>query len=412
MRTLFAALCVLLPAAASGAEPAMRWEECVSIALKSNPDLAASRLSRDAARAGYLGSYSALLPSLSLSNSVSESDGSRKQSWTAQGSLGIDLFNMGSYASVRSNSASLSQAEAQLRLKSAELRASLAKAFANLLYAQTSVPVADRIQAVRRSNAELVSLRYDSGRESKGNMLRAKADLSSARADAAAARRELRTSRIALNRLLGMGDDAVYAATGTWASGAVPPEPSPALLEGHPRLASLEASIASARAGVASSQANLWPTLSASYARDWQDDRFFPHEPGWSASGSLSYRLMSGGPTQTYYAVQRARRNLDGAKEDLRAGQSALRSSLETAWSNLASTVSDVEVGAESLEASRQRNDEASVRYASGLMNFENWQTVVTEFVQSEKNYIRSLRDLASSRADWENALGKPLEVP
>jgi multidrug efflux system outer membrane protein len=414
LKILILAFSLIIPAAvfASAAEPAMRWEECVSLALKHNPDLASARFSQEAAQAGYRGSWSALMPNLSLSNGVSESDGSSKQSWSASGSLGIDLFNMGNYASVRSNSASLRQAEARLRLQAADLRASLAKAFASLLYAQTSVTVADRIEAMRRTNAELVSLKYDSGAESKGNMLKARADLSAAKADAAAARRDVRTSRVALNRLVGMDDYAVYEATGAWPAGEVPPEPDPRLLEGHPKLASLEASVSSAKAGVASAMASLWPTLSASYSRTWKDDQWFPDKPGWSASGSLSYRLFGGGPTQTWYASQKARRNLDSADEDLRAGRSSLRSSLEAAWSSLADAAADVAVRAESLEASRQRNDEASVRYASGLMNFENWQTVVTEVVQSEKSYILSLRSLASAKADWENALGKQLEAP
>ncbi|MBI4678086.1 MAG: TolC family protein [Elusimicrobia bacterium] len=411
----FLALCFLLGsglAEAAQIKPDLRWEDCVGLALRHNPDLAAARLSHEAARAGYKGAFSSLMPSLSLSNGVSDSDTSAKQSWQAQGSLGLDLFNMGNYAFIRSNSAALRQTEAALRLKSADLRASLAKAFAQLLYAQDAVGVADRIQAVRQANADLVSLKYDSGRESRGNMLRAKADLSAAKADALAARRDVRTARIALNRLLGMDDYAVVSATGTWALPVVPPEPGPQPLRGHPRLASLQASVDSSKADVASAFSSLWPTVSAGYSRSWQDTDYFPDRPHWSAGGTLSYKLFSGGPTAVYYAASKSKKNLEKADENLRSGTSALRSTLESAWAALASAASDVAVGAESLEAARQRNDEASVRYATGLMNFENWEAVVTEFVQSEKYYVRVIRDAVSAMADWDNALGRPLEGP
>lgn len=388
----------------------MSWEECVSLALRHNPDLASSRLSFEAARAGYKGTFSSLMPSLSLSHGVSDSDSSAKESWSASGSMGLDLFNMGTYASIRSASASARSAEAALKLKSAGVRASLRKAFAQLLYAQDAVAVADRIQVMRQANADLVALKYDSGRESKGNMLRSKADLSSAKADAQAARRDVRTARIALNKLLGRDEYALTVATGIWPAPEVPAEPTPDLLTTHPQLAALESSITSAKASVASAKASLWPTLSASVSRSWQNTDWFPDQPHWSANGTVSYKLFSGGPTAVYYGIAKASKTLAKAEEDYRFGQASLRSALETAWAGLATAASDVAVSAESLEASRQRNDEAGVRYASGLMNFENWSTVVSEFVQSEKSCIRALRDAVSARAAWDEALGKALE--
>jgi outer membrane protein TolC len=62
------------------------------------------------------------------------------------------------------------------------------------------------------------------------------------------------------------------------------------------------------------------------------------------------------------------------------------------------------------LESARQRNDEATIRYSSGLMTYENWEIVVTDLVNFERSSIRSKRDAVVSEASWEQSIGKTLE--
>ncbi|MBI3565683.1 MAG: hypothetical protein HY079_10845, partial [Elusimicrobia bacterium] len=61
------------------------------------------------------------------------------------------------------------------------------------------------------------------------------------------------------------------------------------------------------------------------------------------------------------------------------------------------------------LEASRQRNDEADVRYASGLLSFDNWTVIVSQRVSDEQSAVSSVRDAVVAQAAWEKALGKVL---
>jgi hypothetical protein len=63
----------------------LSWDYVVGAAKKSNPDLAASYASMEAARMDYRASYSAFLPSLTLSGGKTITDTNSSGVWDAQG---------------------------------------------------------------------------------------------------------------------------------------------------------------------------------------------------------------------------------------------------------------------------------------------------------------------------------------
>jgi len=397
---------------ASAAPRALTWEECAAEAARANPSLASSRLALDASRATFYGSWNGLLPQLSLSNSVSESNASRQASWGASASASISLFDMGRVASIRSASASLSASQASLRRSSSDLRASLRQAFSSLMFSQASLEVARGILELRRHDSELVTLRYDSGRESKGNMLRAKAQTLHAEASLASAERDLRSSRREMSRQLGRESFEEFLASGAFAAPVPParPEDFRTLLPLRPDVALSEASVRSAQASRAQASSNLWPSLSASYSRSRSDSVEFPSaRAGWSAGATLSYPLFGGGPTSTYFSTLASRRGYEKAVSDLSATRLQALSDLESSWSSFADAADNVRVQDALLEAARQRNGEADVRYASGLLNFDNWEVIVSDRVSAERQTLSARRAAMDAETAWDRALGRAL---
>lgn len=409
------ALFVLLPlaGAARGAEGrTLTWEESVAEAALVNPALASSRLSVDASRASYYSSYNAFLPSLTLSNSVSESNSSRKPSWSASASAGLTLFSAGSAASIRSASAALGSAEASLRAASAGLRSSLRQSFSGLLFAQVALDTARRIIVIRRHDSELVTLRYEAGRESKGNMLRAKAQTLQAEAAVSAAERDLRTAQRDMSRQLGREGFEAFAATGAFASAPPPPRPDDfrVLLPLRTDVAISEASLRSSKASLDSANSVFWPTLSASYSRSRGGPTEFPNRThSWSAGASLSYALFGGGPAAAYLNTKASRLGYERTQSDLSAARQSALSDLETAWSNYADAADQVLVADALLDAARQRNDEADIRYGSGLMSFEIWEGIVSERVSAERQALSARRSAMDAETAWHRALGRAL---
>lgn len=414
---LFSALFLLvLPAigAAQTSAGPLTWQDCVAIAARNNPDLTSSARSLAAGQANYYGSFNGLMPNLLLSNSFSDSNSATAATnkWSASGSLSIDLFNASSIAGIKSASAFLSVAQANLRQASANLRFSLRQAFAQVIFTQKNLEVSRNINEMRDKDAQLVTLRYNSGRESKGNMLRAKAQFVQSKADLAQALRAVRTAQKSLDRQLGLDDFSVVTVTGTLEAAAPPDSPGgePSWLARRPDVSVQEAAVRVARAAANSAGSSVWPSLSADYTRSRLGRTEFPNRTyGWTGGLTLSYALFGGGPTATYYAVKAADKNIEKAEQDLRTARDAAILDLENAWSGYASAVDQVVVQRALLDAARQRNDEADVRYASGLLTYDNWEIIASDRISTEKQAISAEFNAAVAQAAWEKSIGKEL---
>ncbi|HAM36553.1 MAG TPA: hypothetical protein DEB40_01060 [Elusimicrobia bacterium] len=407
-------LAVPLSLGAQAGPTALSWEDCVALALRNNPDLAASRRGQEASRASYRGSFNGLFPQLSLSHNYSETGGGRGagKTWQAQAAASMDLFNASNIAAIKSSKASLAQAQAGLRQSSASVRFNLRQAFLQLLFSQANLETSAKIKDLRTKSSKLVALRYDSGRESLGNKLRAQAQAAQAQADHEIAGLDLRTAQRSLVRQLGLDEFRAFAATGTLEAQAPPEEPlaDSAVLERRPDVAVQQAVVKGFMAGVEQAKSSLWPSLSANYTRSRSGATEFPSSQyGWTFGGVLSYPLFGNGPTAAYYAVSAAQRGLEKAKEDLRTVRSQAIVDLENSWTDFSAAVARDRVQAALLTAARQRNIEADIRYDSGLLTYDNWEIISSDRISQERQTLASRLNAVVAQAAWEKALGKEL---
>ncbi len=296
----------------------LTWQDCVTLAARHNPDLLSALRTIDASRAQYRGSYNGIFPHLSLSNSYTDSTSAvfngfgRNESkiWQAQGNASLDLIDFGQWANIQAAAASLKQSEASAEVSATTVLLNLYKAFAALLFAQNEMVVDNSIRDTWKMNAEMVTLRYKSGSESKGNNMNTQAQFLQADANVNQAGRDVEVADQQLGQVLGMDEFNVLMVTGTWAVAPVPiPHPNfPALLPGIPQIKVQEAIVEKARIAIKAAHATLWPTLSLGYSKGTQGPTEFPQSPFSSFTGVVNYPLFVGGPTATYYASQAAQR--------------------------------------------------------------------------------------------------------
>ncbi|UPT72792.1 MAG: TolC family protein [Elusimicrobiota bacterium] len=166
----------------------------------------------------------------------------------------------------------------------------------------------------------------------------------------------------------------------------------------------------SSKASLDAANAVFWPTLSASYSRTRSGPTEFPSSRyGWSAGASLSYGLFGGGPAKALLDTRASRLGYERVQSDLSAARQTALSDLETAWSNFADANDQVKVQEALLAAARQRNDEADVRYGSGLMTFEIWEGIVSDRVSAERTALSARRNAMDAETAWHRALGRAL---
>jgi outer membrane protein TolC len=390
----------------------LTWLESVKIAREKNPVFLSAIKEIQERQSSYRVSQNGLFPSVDLSSTYSDSESDSNSSrWQSAGSASLDVFNLGTYGAIKSARAERDTAIANFKYVSSQVRHDLKQSFVNFIFSEKQVHVAERVRDIRKQNSELVELKYESGRESKGNMLKAKAELREATANLSQAQRALTVARQSLKRDLGFEDQAVIEATGTLNTPDLPSQYSiQDILKTHPQLQVQDSLIKQSLSQLSEARSPFWPNLSARYSRFATGTDYFPTHRHWSFTGTLSYPIFGSGPTASFYKAAAARANLEQAEYNHSAVEKELATNLHTTWSSLADAIDQVDVQNEFLNAARQRNEEASIRYSSGLMSFEDWERAVADLVDFEKGYIRAQRDASIAESDWEFAKGLTLE--
>jgi outer membrane protein TolC len=181
----------------------------------------------------------------------------------------------------------------------------------------------------------------------------------------------------------------------------------------RPDIALQEAAVEAAQAQLKQARSVFWPELSASYNRSWTGARQFPNDSNnWSAAATVSLPLFGGGPTAAYFSRSAARNSLASSRQSLHAARLEALEDLESSRAGFAGAVEQVEVQEALVLASRQRNAEADIRYANGLLGFDNWEIIVADLVSAERQNIRARFDAVVAEASWLKATGKMLGEP
>ncbi len=109
MKRYYIAFSILIfTALARAQQEALTWQDCVRETARHNPDLLSSLQALESSRAQYKGSYNGLLPSLTVSNSYTDSssrsgnsNSSDTENWAAAGTANLNLFNLAQWANIQ-----------------------------------------------------------------------------------------------------------------------------------------------------------------------------------------------------------------------------------------------------------------------------------------------------------------------
>lgn len=413
---LLLAAALALPAAAAAADAlTLTWDQARRLALENNPSVKAARASMEQAGYSYQAALNSYLPQVSASHSVNRSGGdgsSPSNRWSASLSASQELLNLRTVSSVKSSRIAREKAEADYAAASASARQALAGAFADLLFAQKRADVQKKILGIRRENAKLIRLKYESGMESKGNALYTEALAESAAAAVRKAERDLASAGRALLEAIGLEGAAGVTAAGDLAVPAFALDDAAvsAALERSPRIVSAKKALESAGERVSSARYYAYPSLRASGSYGWSGDREFPDDKSWSMGLSLSLPLFSGGPTYHFSNLSAYKKALAAAEQDYRAARLALASSLRSGYDAYLSAADTAGAAVSLLAANEERYKEAQIKYMAGKISFIDLMNVEQNFVDSDLNGLDYARAAHGRKSALEQLLGVPLE--
>lgn len=392
----------------------LTWSEAIKTANDSNPELKAANAKLSASENDLSATYGAFWPQVSGSasytdsNSISSSTSSKGPTYSLGLAASENLFAGFRDAGKISNAKALTeQSRATLEATRARVIADLAGAFAGMKYGEDAIELARSILKRREENVHLVQLRFESGRENKGSLELAKANLEQAKLEMILAAHALEVARENLMKALGFDSTEKIGARGSLPVLPIPDEKDP--LE-KLALDSLDVKIAQAQfessnAGVTTSRSTFFPSLDLSAQIGRLGSDFIPANERWSMGITLSIPLFSGG--HDYYAYRSAVAQRTSADASLMAARAIVLAKLAQTRADFVEADQRLKVDQSFYHAARVRSAIAREKYNNGLISFDDWDIIETDLVNRGKNALASERNRAVSQAAWMQALGK-----
>ncbi len=399
------------------AEESLSWQDCIKEAAKNHPDLIAAVEQVKQSQAEKKITASTLYPQVdsSLSASTARTDNGKLSSSAdsyTYGLSGTQLIFDGTKTiqDVKAASENIKASKENFRFTSATVRFRLRSAFVSLLEAQEALKITQEIYDIRRSNLELITLRYESGLEHKGALLTAEADLANAKYGIDQAKRALEVAQRDLIKEIGRQQLVPIAAKGNFeVSDRAKEKPDfTALVKNNPSLQQLIAQKNAAQFSLNSAYANFSPTLSGSAGASKAGAHWEPKNDQWNLGLALSMPIFEGG--LRFAQVAQARALLNQLRENERSTKDSLVLTLEETWAALQDAIQNVEVQRKSLTASEERSKIAQAQYSIGFIAFDNWTIIEDNLVSAKRSLLNAQTNALLAEASWVQAKGETLE--
>jgi len=416
-------LFLFITAAKGHCEDILTWEDCLREAGKNNPDLISAVEGVNQQKAAKAVTASSLYPqvnsSLSASRTRTESAtttaGAKPETVTNSFSYGVSgtqlLFDgLKNINDVKGASENIKAAEQNYRFTSSEVRLRLRTAFINLLKAQDLTLVTEDIVKMRRSDYELITLRYESGYEHRGALLTAEASLAQANFQVAQAKREVELAQWQLTKELGRKEFIPVSVKGSYVviDQAKEKPDFETLAKNNPSLQQIIAQKNAAQFGLKSAYADFLPKLTGSAGANKSGSRWPAHNDQLDMGLVVSLPIFEGGLRLAQ--VSKADALLKQLQADERSTRDGIIVALAQSWASLQDAIETVEVQNKQLAAAQERATIAEIEYSTGFITYDNWTIIQDNLVQAKTSFLNAQANALLAEANWIQAKGEVLE--
>jgi len=412
---IFIFIILFLSNGAVYSQDALTWEDCVQEAKKNNPDLISASEKVRQTRMDKIIDISAALPDISASLSGKSAKAASTGATTdtyAYSVSGEQLIFDGfkTLHDISSSSKTLKAQEYTYAVTSSNIRLDLRGAFVDLLKAQELTSLTKEIAERRKQNLELVKLRYEAGREHKGSLLTAEADLANAEYEVRQAERSITLSQRDLSKEMGLEKFNPAAVKGEFSviEGYNAKPDIEGLADTTPFLRELIAKKEAARSDLRSEQADFFPTVYVNGSAGRSDSVWSPENDTWSYGVTVSLPIFEGG--SRFADISKAKSKLRQLESDQRSGRDTVLLTLEDTWKDLRDSIENVSVRKKFIEAAEERARITTTQYETGLTSFDVWIIIEDNLVNAKKLYLNARATMLIAEAYWIQATGGTLE--
>jgi outer membrane protein len=392
-------------------------KESIDLTFENNPTLKTKLNDFKSAEYSYYVSLNSYYPRVSLSHGFSRGGGERRtpsNSFSTSISLSQSLFDYGSIISIQIAKLNYEIAELQLKSYLIELRKNLYTSFYNLYFAYKLVEVGEKIVDIRKSNADLITLKYESGMESKGNMLYAKAQYEMARLNLEKSKRDIETASNALKSIIGISSDDILIARVDELKEIDRVDFNlneiDNLIKINPNYKIYEKNVKLAKMKLENAKLDWLPKLSFSASKSYIGEREFPDRESWSLGINMSFPIFSSGITYRKNNVLSLEKSLESSEEKLRDYYINLKEQIKSVYLDLLNAIDTIKTYKILLSANEERYQESLIKYMAGKMSYVDLENMEQNLIDSKQSYINYLKNVYLKKINLDYLLSEKLE--
>ena len=391
----------------------------IALALENHPSLQAATAGIRSSEAGLTLARSAYFPTLSLSASLSRTEGAfvfnpsfapRSQSYDSY-STGVQaqelLYDFGRTGYRTGASGDFLQA-AQLDYETTReaVIVNVQLAYFNLVQAERVVSVSEEAVSLAEDNLRRAKAFYSVGKGPEFDVTKAGVDLANANVNLIRARNQRRIAEVQLENAVGVHPPSEFATPDTF---GVPPFKVPldsALAVANanrPDLASAVARVSASESLVSAARSQHLPIVSAFGTWTWSGFQL-PLYDRWNAGVSLSIPVFQGFGISAQ--VDQAQASADIARVTVDLLRESIRLDVQQSYANLREAEERIGATAQLVGQARENLRLAQKQYAAGVGTPLAVSDALFQLSNAEITNVQALHDYNSSLVTLQRAMG------
>lgn len=384
----------------------LTWIDSLKQAQQHHPQLQAKKERIKQATLGIKVAKSPLYPQLSIQSSLSNRHDSN-YTLSAQQQL-FDGFKTSSQ--IQQMNWQLELAHNDYNKQSAVIRRSIKLAFISILENMALVQISKAIRKRRQQNYNLVSLRYEAGREHRGSLLTANANLAQAKLDEIQAKNNLHIAHLVLSKELGFNIPQPIKVIGSFSSPILPSKKPDFISIAKQNTQNLHASYQEkiAHHTINILKSDYYPHINASFNTGNSFKKGLPNQDDWTLFTTLSMNLFDGFKRKN--SLEQAKSSLKESQANTSAVLMESILTLEKTWARLQESIEQVAVAKLFFKAASERSKISEAQYSIGLISFDNWIIIEDSLVHTQKSVIQAIARALRAEADFIFSKGVTIE--
>ena len=285
----------------------------------------------------------------------------------------------------------------------ADLTERLKRSAAEFVYSTDLQKLNQEIEVRLKNNFQLVTLRFDVGRENKGSVLLSEAALKEASYELQLSKYQRLNAEKSLSVITGLPSMEGF-------DGKIPLAKPPSQINVESIISTIPAvqefefdyKIAEKKTAIARSQ--FYPRVDLNFKKSLAST--FPSEEGENSTISLVLTVPLFSGLSTYYST----RSL--IEEETSLGYSRfdktekLKDEISRAYQDLVNAYALLNVNESYEKAMKLRSKIAESKYSNGLIKFDEWNDIEKELILKQKSLLGSRKNITLAQAHFDNLLG------